>query len=177
MSTPPGWLFAGAVGSPHGLDGSFHVVDPKPELLGPADTLRVGGDADVDGALELRIVRRAGTERRPILRLEGCEDRAAAKALNGRELLVSRSSVPELGPDEWWATDLEGCTVRAASTSPTPVVGTVRRLLSLPSCDVLEVARADGGPDLLVPLIRDAVPRVDVERKEIEVDLEFLGES
>jgi 16S rRNA processing protein RimM len=52
----------------------------------------------------------------------------------------------------------------------------VRRLLALPSCEVLEVARAGGGNHLLVPLIRDAVREVDPARRRIEVDLGFLGE-
>ena len=42
-------------------------------------------------------------------------------------------------------------------------VGTVRRLLALPSCEVLEVERADGGGDLLVPLVTDAVRAVDLD--------------
>jgi 16S rRNA processing protein RimM len=56
-------------------------------------------------------------------------------------------------------------------------VGTVRSLLALPSCEVLEVARADGDLVLLVPLVRDAVRKVDIERREIEIDLRFLGED
>jgi 16S rRNA processing protein RimM len=55
-------------------------------------------------------------------------------------------------------------------------VGVVRELRPLPSCDVLEVAR-EGAEDLLVPLIRDAVRSVDVEAREIDVDLVFLGEG
>jgi 16S rRNA processing protein RimM len=35
------------------------------------------------------------------------------------------------------------------------------------------VAR-EGGGELLVPLVRDAVRSVDVERREIDVDMAFL---
>ena len=55
-------------------------------------------------------------------------------------------------------------------------VGTVRRLLPLPSCEVLEVDRGDVG-DLLIPLVSDAVRSVDLDERIIDVDLEFLGES
>lgn len=122
---------------------------------------------------ERQITRRAGTDRRPIVRLQGCEDRACAQALGGEEMLAPRADAPELGPDEWWAEDLEGCTVHDAHEP----VGTVKRLLALPSCEVLEVARGDGRSDLLVPLVSDAVREVDLGRKEIEIDLRFLGES
>jgi 16S rRNA processing protein RimM len=100
------------------------------------------------------------------------EDREAAQALRGEELLVARDQAPGLEEDEWWAEDLEGCEV----TDGVAVVGSVRRLLALPSCEVLEVARPSG-PDLLVPLIGDAVRSVDIDRRVIDVDLGFLGEA
>jgi 16S rRNA processing protein RimM len=162
----PARLRAGVVGRPHGLDGSFYVVEPAPELLTLGSRVSVADR-------ELRISRRAGTDARPILRLEGHEDRDAAAALRGTELLVAREDAPELGPDEWWAEDLEGCRVRDGDRS----VGTVRQLLALPSCEVLEVARETGDGDLLVPLVSDAVREVDLERREIDVDLAFLGEE
>jgi 16S rRNA processing protein RimM len=161
-----GWLRAGVVGRPHGLDGSFYVSQPSPDLL------VLGGAVRVDGQ-ERTITRRAGFDRGVIVRLEGCEDRTAAQALGGEELLIARDRVPELGPDEWWAEDLEGCAVRDARRE----IGVVKRLLALPSCEVLEVTRADGGPELLVPLIKDAVRAVDLDRREIDVDLRFLGEE
>jgi 16S rRNA processing protein RimM len=164
MEERAGWLRAGRIGSPHGLDGSFHVSEPRPQLLTVGAQVVVG-----DGPVE--ITRRAGTDRRPIVRLAGHEDREAAERLRGTELLVPRTEAPVLGDDEWWAEELEGCTVRDGEA----IVGTVRRLLELPSCDVLEVERRGGG-ELLVPLVADAVRAVDVERRAIEIDLEFLGE-
>lgn len=159
------WLRAGRVGSPHGLDGSFHVLDPRSQLLILDATVVVREQP-------LRIIRRAGTDQRPIVRLEGSDDRSAAEAMRGEELLVPRDLAPALDPDEWWAEDLEGCRVLADGT----VVGTVTRMLALPSCEVLEVRRSGRG-ELLVPLIADAVHRVDIERREVEVDLGFLGEQ
>ena len=79
-------------------------------------------------------------------------------------------SVPELPAGEWWADELEGCRVHDAGRP----VGVVRRLLALPSCEVLEVDR-DGGGELLVPMVSDAVRHVDVAAREVEVDLRFLG--
>jgi 16S rRNA processing protein RimM len=160
------WLRAGVVGRPHGLDGSFHVADPVAELLDVGIEVRVGD-------VRHTIARLAGHDRRPIVRLEGCDARAAAEALSGQELSVARTRAPELEDDEWWATDLEGCTVRDGDRE----VGIVARLLALPSCEVLEVTRPGDAPDLLVPLVRDAVRDVDVEGRIIDVDLQFLGEA
>jgi 16S rRNA processing protein RimM len=163
---PSGWLRAGRVGRPHGLDGSFHVVAPNAALLSPVQQITIGGR-------EREIVRRAGTASRPILRLDGCEDREAAEALRGEEIMVPRSVAPELEEDEWWAEDLVGCAVHDGGRP----VGTVRNMLALPSCEVLEVAREDGSGELLVPLISDAVRAVDVQARSIEIDLRFLGDD
>jgi len=151
-------VVAGRVGRPHGLDGSFYVLEPVPALLGR------GRVVTVDGAAR-EIVRRAGTEDRPLVRLEGCEDRGAAAALGGVELRVARVEAPALGEDEWWATDLVGLRVVDGERE----VGRVDALRALPSCEVLEVG------DLLVPLVRDAVRSVDLERGVVDVDLRFLG--
>lgn len=159
-------LHAGRVGRPHGLDGSFHVTQPRATLLEAGRTLLVGDRED-------EIVRRAGTDARPIVRLASCTSRTAAEALRGTDLRVPREEAPELEDDEWWPEQLEGCAVHDGGRE----VGVVRRLLALPSCEVLEVARPKGaGGELLVPLIRDAVRSVDVNARRIDVDLEFLGE-
>ena len=50
-------------------------------------------------------------------------------------------------------------------------------MLPLPSCEALEVVRAGGGPDLLVPMVRDAIRSVDVAARRIDVDLAFLGDT
>jgi 16S rRNA processing protein RimM len=159
------WLSGGRVGRPHGLDGSFHVTHPRPQLLAPGVTVRVGGT-------EAEILRRAGTDDRPILRLAGVDDREAAERLRGEELLVARAAAPALAEGEWWAEDLEGCLV----TDGQAEVGRVRRMVALPSCEALEVERVGGG-ELLVPLVRDAVRAVDVEGRRIDVDVGFLGEG
>jgi 16S rRNA processing protein RimM len=159
------WLAAGRVGRPHGLDGSFHVTRPRGTLLALGAKVRVG-------QAEAEIVRRAGTDERPILRLAGHEDREAAEALRGSDLLVPRGAAPALGDDEWYAEDLEGCRVVDGEIA----VGRVRRMLALPSCEALEVERDDAA-DLLVPLVRDAVRSVDVAVGVVDVDLAFLDDA
>ncbi|HEU4976855.1 MAG TPA: ribosome maturation factor RimM [Baekduia sp.] len=159
-------LSAGRVGRPHGLDGSFHVTRPRPRLL-------VDGGTVVVGDRQLTIVRRSGTDARPILRLSGHGHRDDVEALRGAELWVRRADAPPLEEDEWFAEDLEGCLVVDGERE----VGVVQRLLPYPSCDLLDVRRAGSGASLLVPLISDAVRQVDVEAGRIDVDLSFLGEA
>jgi 16S rRNA processing protein RimM len=145
---------AGRVGRPHGLDGSFHVTRPGPELAA-ASSVVLGGQPRA-------IERRAGTEERPIMRLEGCSSRDDAEALRGAELFVPAV----LGEDEFWASDLVGCTVVDGWRE----VGVVARMVALPSCEALEVG------DVLIPMVRDAIRSIDVEARRIDVDMEFVGE-
>lgn len=158
-------LPAGRVGRPHGLDGSFYVTGANPRLLNVGITVTVAGVARA-------IVRRAGIDKRPILRLEGLCDRAAVQALRGDPLLVDRQEAPKLAEGEWWAHELEGCRVGDGER----LLGTVIGLLELPSCEALRVRREDGS-ELLVPMISDAIRRMDVAHRQIDIDLGFLGES
>jgi 16S rRNA processing protein RimM len=160
----PGALPAGRVGRPHGLDGSFYVTRPRPRLLGVGVAVTVAGRSTA-------IVRRAGTEQRPIVRLEGVDDRLAAEALRGVDLLVDGGDAPALADDEWWAHELEGCEVLDGEQ----LLGIVTRLIELPSCEALEVRPADGGEPVLVPMVRDAVRSVAPAQRRIDVDFEFLG--
>ena len=45
------------------------------------------------------------------------------------------------------------------------------RLLELPSCEVLEVARSAGAATLLVPMVKDAIRASTLDARRIEVDL------
>lgn len=162
-SGPP-WLQGGRVGRPHGLDGSFHVTRPRAALLGLGAVVRVAGR-------EAEIVRRAGTPERPILRLAGVDGREAVERLRGEDLLVARTAAPPLADDEWYAEDLAGLRVVDGERE----VGTVARLVGLPSCEALEVVRE--GPPVLVPLLRDCVRSVDVPGGVVDVDLRFLGDT
>jgi 16S rRNA processing protein RimM len=145
---------AGRVGRAHGRDGSFYVANP-------AHGFAVGGTVKLAG-VERRIERRAGTDARPLIRLDGIEDREAAAALLGETLLVDQVQAP-LAEDEWIVSDLVGCHIEG--------IGYVERVLKGPSCDVLEV-----GPDsVLIPFVSDAVKRVDRDAHVIEVDRAFLG--
>jgi 16S rRNA processing protein RimM len=158
-------LSVGRVGRAHGLDGSFHVTQPRERLLNDATALIVNGQ-------EVPIVRHAGTPARPILRLRAVDSREAVDALRGTDLWIRRADAPPLEEDEWYAEDLVGLRVVDGQQE----VGVVAKLLPYPSCELLEVQRPEG-PALLVPLISDAVRTVDVEAGRVDVDLTFLGEN
>ncbi|HEY5288287.1 MAG TPA: ribosome maturation factor RimM [Solirubrobacteraceae bacterium] len=165
---------AGRVGRAHGLDGSFYVTGARPRLLALGTNVRID-------PLTARILRRAGTDEHPIVRLEGVEDRRAAEALRGQELTVELAEAPQLGEGEWWAQELMGCEVIDGER----LVGTVVGLMELPSCEALEVRlvfaeadKRDGSSDqLLVPMVSDAIRHIDPKLRRVDVNMAFLGEG
>jgi 16S rRNA processing protein RimM len=157
-------LPAGRVGRAHGLDGSFYVTGAVARLLA------LGGEVRLRGR-SARIERRAGTDERPIVRLEGVRDRAGAESLRGEQLTVAAARAPELEEGEWWAHELEGCEVLSGGE----LLGRVVRLVELPSCEALEVGAGPREQPLLVPMVRDAIGEIDVAARRIEVDGDFLG--
>jgi 16S rRNA processing protein RimM len=152
-------VLAGRVGRAHGLDGSFHVHEPVPRLLDPDIPVTVDGRP-------ARVTRLAGTDERPIVRLDLAGSREAAEALRGLALDVARADAPVLDEGEYWAEDLVGARVVAGDRE----LGVVRALVPLPSVEALEL---DGGD--LVPMVRDAILSVDVAARLITVDEGFLG--
>jgi 16S rRNA processing protein RimM len=137
---------AGRVGKPHGRDGSFYVERAAHPL--PEGTIVLLRDRPHP------VQRRAGTGDRPLIRLGGLDDPAAAR---DEQLLVD----VELVEGEWLASELIGLSV--------PGRGRVTRVLDAPSCSVLELE--DGS---LVPFISDAIR--SIEGGEIHVDEHFLGQ-
>lgn len=139
---------AGRVGKAHGRDGSFYVEQAQSEFAVGMQVTIAGRDFEVE--------RRAGIDDRPIIRLAGVED---PRELRDELILVE----DRLEQNEYLVSDLVGCEV--------PGLGYVERVLDAPSCALLEV----GEEQHLIPLIGDAVKRVDLEKRIIEVDREFLG--
>jgi 16S rRNA processing protein RimM len=137
---------AGRVGKPHGRDGSFYV-DGAAHPLAAGTTVFLGERRHF-------VDRRAGTDKRPLVRLARLDD---PRAVRGELLLVEA----ELGEGEWLASDLVGRSV--------PGRGRVVRVIDGPSCAVLELE--DG---TLVPFISDAIRAV--QGGEIHVDEHFLGQ-
>jgi 16S rRNA processing protein RimM len=146
-------LSAGRVGRAHGRDGSFYVDDPSYGFPEEA-RVRLAG-------VERAVERRAGTDERPLIRLSGISDRESAVALRGATLVVDRGEAT-LGEGEYRVSELVGCEVSG--------LGRVERVLESPSCDLLEI-----GPDaVLVPLVGDAIARIDLAARRIEINREFL---
>jgi 16S rRNA processing protein RimM len=102
---------------------------------------------------------------RLLVKFAGVEDRTAAEALRGEELLVPESWLPELPEGEYWPFQLEGSEVVTESGRS---LGTVTDVIPNPAND-LWVAVDGAGAETLVPAIADVIVDVDVRAKRIVV--------
>ena len=101
-----------------------------------------------------------------VLRLEGIDDRTAAEALVGQELLVPAADRPNLARANstcsiWWGWRCASWRNRSPGNSAGGV-GTVKDLIHAGN-DLLEVEPAGGGAPLWIPFVEAIVPEVKLE--------------
>ena len=100
------------------------------------------------------IVARRGGGNRPVIKLDRPAERGAV-------LAVPRTSLPELGEDEYYAFQLVGLAVEDEGGR---FLGRVEQVVDYPANDVLEL---DSG--LSLPLVEACVRTVDLEGRRIVV--------
>jgi 16S rRNA processing protein RimM len=154
-------IVVGVVTRAHGLRGEVSVQNrsDNPERWIPGSVVFT----EIGHPLTVRTVRPHGE--RLIVTFEEVADREGAEALRGTTFVVPRSWLPDLGDDEWWPHDLEGCRV---VTEAGRELGTVREVIANPAND-LWVAVSDDGNETLVPALKDLLVGVDVAGKRILV--------
>jgi 16S rRNA processing protein RimM len=101
---------------------------------------------------------------RLLVSFAGCHSREEAQKLRGA-LFVSTEEARALQPDEFWPHELMGCELCLRDGTN---VGTVLAVLPGAAQDLLSVATARG--DRLIPMARQIVVDVDVDRRLIIVD-------
>lgn len=152
------------IARPHGVLGELRlkVYNSDSDLLlrRPAVRLRFADGAERD----VKFERARSTNNALLVKIDGVETRDDAEALRGALVCVARADFPPLEEGEFYACDIEGA---EASLVSGEVVGKVKGIQSYPSCTVLVVERAEGGPVIEVPLVDSHVASVDVERSRV----------
>ena len=153
----------GVIGGVHGVKG---IVKVKPFTADPADVAAYGPLTDPAGKRVFALRLLSMHKGQWLARIDGIDDRTAAEALRGTELYADRGRLPEPEADEFYHADLIGL---AAVGTDGQQVGTVRAVHDFGAGDIVEIACA-GGPPLLLPFTRQAVPEVDLAAGRLVVD-------
>jgi 16S rRNA processing protein RimM len=151
------------IGAPHGIRGEVRVktFTGDPLALGDYGPLQAA-----DGRrFEVLDIRPAGTV--VVVRFKSVGDRNAAEALNGTELFVDRSALPDDTEEgEFYHADLVGLAVRDETGEP---VGKVVAVQNFGGGDILEIVHG-GTKGVLIPFTEAAVPEVDVAAGFVRID-------
>ncbi len=98
-----------------------------------------------------------------MVQVAGCDNRTHAETLKGTELCVYRDQLPALNADEYYHTDLQGCTVLNAQNTP---IGTVKGLHNYGAGDLIEVLFIDK-KDTELFLFAHTIGDIDVNAKTV----------
>ena len=162
-SAPAHPVLLAVVGGAHGIKGECRVrsLTEDPLALGAYGPL-------FDAAGNRYTVKSARPQKNVVVvRFDEVRDRNHAERLNGRELFVDRSVLPEPeDDDEFYLGDLVGLSVRTIAGE---AVGTVVAFHDFGAGDIVEI-QPPGGPTVMIPFSTAAVPELDVEAGVMIVD-------
>jgi 16S rRNA processing protein RimM len=99
-----------------------------------------------------------------LAKLSGIESREAALKLRGAQVAVQRESLPEPEQGKYYLTDLVGLEV---VNEQGQALGVVRRMFTNGAQEVMEVV---GDRTRLLPWVPAIVKKVDLEKKQIDVE-------
>ena len=149
-------VLVGHVGAAHGIRGEVRVKS----FTDPVDALADYGPLDAGDGLRLTIDRMRDQGTMLVVKFREIADRTAAEKLNGRDLFIDRSALPEPDDEEtFYHADL--IRLDAVDTAG-DLWGHVIAVPNFGAGDILEIRPVDGATFYL-PFTRVLVPVVDVK--------------
>jgi 16S rRNA processing protein RimM len=154
-------LLVGRVVGVQGLKGELRInpMSDFPERFTRPGRRWLQRRGEPPQSLELLAGRQLPGRELYVVRFAGVDDRSAAEALVGRDLLVPATDRPKLANGEFHLLDLVGLEVRLEADGA--VIGRVSDLIHAGN-DLLEVELSEGGRRLLIPFVEPIVPRVEL---------------
>ena len=159
------YLNAGQISGVFGVKGYvkvFSLTQPRENILKYSPwLLKKNGQSK-----EVKVIGGQRQGSNVVAELENIVDRDAAQALMGWDILISRQSLPEAKPGEYYWTDLVGLEVETAAGIK---LGVVDHLIETGANDVMVVV--DGETERLIPFLQQhTVLSIDLEAGLIQVD-------
>ena len=156
-----GYVAVGFVRAPHGIQGEL-AIDPMtdfPERFLPGSVVLAG-----DTKYTIRGVRTH--QKALLLTLDGIDTRTKAEALRDRLLEVPEGDLPPLEEDAYYRFDIIGLQVVDEAGT---ILGKIEEVLETGANDVYIVRDAES--ELLIPAIDSVVKEVDLETRQLVVEL------
>ena len=161
-------VLIGKVGSPVGIKGEFRVnlySQDSGNLKEGKVLLLERAEKSVSGAIKKVRYQKD----KPVVRLEGIEDRNAAEDIRGMDVSIYAKDMEELPEGEHYVRDLIGCKVVDLAQDGAEI-GVLRDVIQNTAQSVLDVSTPDG-KQVLIPAVDVFLRSIDEEAGVIEVEL------
>ena len=159
----------GRVGSPSGLRGEFRVTLYAQD----SDNLKEGKVLllkHAENEISARIERVRYQKDRPVIKLEGFDDRTSVEPLRNMEISIDSSDLEELPEGEHYVRNLIGCRVVDIADGGSKEIGILQDVIQNTAQSVLDVRTAEG-KSVLIPAVDAFLRKIDEEEGLIEVEL------
>lgn len=160
----------GKVGSPVGIRGEFRITLYSQDSgnLKEGKTLLLERGADLT---ETKIKRVRYQKDKPVVKLEGFDDRNAAETVRGMEVSIRACDLEELPEGEHYVRDIIGFdVVDVAAEGGETKVGTLKDVIQNTAQSILEVETSEG-KTVLIPAVDEFLKEIDDEEGVIRVAL------
>ncbi|MBQ6440920.1 MAG: 16S rRNA processing protein RimM [Mogibacterium sp.] len=160
-------VLIGKVGSPVGIKGEVRITlyaqDSTNLKEGKVLLLERAGKT-----VNAAIKRLRYQKERPVVKLEGIDDRNAAEDIRGMEVSIFADDLEELPEGEYYVRDLIGC--RVVDLTESREVGILRDVIQNTAQSILDVETSEGR-SILIPAVDAFLRGIDEEAGVIEVEL------
>ncbi len=169
----PDLVIVGRLGRTRGLQGEIWVIpdtDFPGRFLGLTEIfVRVRADWEKKKLISARMI-----SNRPVLLFENIASPEDASRLTNCDIAVLKTDVVKLAEGSYYIFDLVGCQVVDEQSMQT--VGEIVAVDQYPANDVYIVQKPSGAT-ILCPAVKRFVKHVDIERKQVVVDITGLPEE
>ncbi|MDB5472729.1 MAG: rimM [Devosia sp.] len=150
-------ILLGTIGAAHGIKGQVRIATHTQDPLAIAS---YGALATDRPGLLVTLSKVRLHKNVVVAHIKGVTDRTAAEQLNGVNLYVERSKLPEPeDEDDFYHADLIGLEARLDNGV---VIGTVSAILNFGAGDLVEVQDPQSGDTYLYPFTKAVVPTIDM---------------
>ena len=159
-------VLIGKIVAAHGLRGNIKIVSfaETLEIFEEIASLILRDLAGIDGEYAINWVKPHG--RGVLLSLKGITSRDHVEALIGSELYIEKARLPQLEPGVFYWLELVGLDVITTDGS---YLGKIDSIMQTGSNDVYVVKHHEH--ETLVPALENVVIGVDLDKKEMQVEL------
>ncbi len=159
------FLQVGAIANTHGIAGEVKIFPMTDDVRRFKKLKEVYLDTGKERRL-LHVISCKFVKNQPILKFKEFNNINQVEMYKRCGLFVTRDQAVPLGKDEYFIVDLIGLTVVRDDNGE--VLGELTDVLQTGANDVYVVTMADG-KEVLLPVIRECVKKVDVENQQITV--------